>query len=231
VLGALDDKIAVNERIALATDELIRLRYSEVCLRVESTVPIASMGALIHDAVSIELLKGHENYIGLEHMPKRNIWLNQWASAASVASGKNRFRRGDILFGKLRPYFHKVGIAFVDGVSSTDILVIRPARDSLRGWLLAALSSDDVVAHASMVGDGTRMPRAKWSDIAGYEVPWPGQDHVEHFGETVDLLVKRIISAFTENRILTELRDTLLPRLMSGELRVREAEEIVGGAL
>ena len=64
-------------------------------------------------------------YIGLEHMPRRSIALNSWEGAGKVTSGKLAFHRGDFLFGKLRPYFHKVGIAPLDGICSTDILVLR----------------------------------------------------------------------------------------------------------
>ena len=61
------------------------------------------------------------HYIGLEHMPRRSIALGQWETAAKVTSNKSAFERGQILFGKLRPYFHKVGIAPLDGICSTDI--------------------------------------------------------------------------------------------------------------
>src|SRR6266436_6371201 len=63
-------------------------------------------------------------YVGLEHMPRKSIALANWARSEEVASNKFAFRRGEILFGKLRPYFHKVGVAAKDGVCSTDILVV-----------------------------------------------------------------------------------------------------------
>jgi type I restriction enzyme S subunit len=65
-------------------------------------------------------------YIGLEHMPRRCIALDAWGRALDVASGKSQFKQGEIMFGKLRPYFHKVGIAPMDGVCSTDIVVVKP---------------------------------------------------------------------------------------------------------
>ena len=49
-------------------------------------------------------------YIGLEHMPRHSVALTDWGSAGSVSSNKSGFSKGDVLFGKLRPYFHKVGI-------------------------------------------------------------------------------------------------------------------------
>ena len=65
-------------------------------------------------------------YIALEHMPRRCIALSEWGNADGLESNKFEFKKGEILFGKLRPYFHKVGIAPVSGVCSTDIVVVTP---------------------------------------------------------------------------------------------------------
>ena len=67
-------------------------------------------------------IKSSMSYIGLEHMPRRSIALSEWESDTKLGSNKLEFKRGEILFGKLRPYFHKVGVAPLDGVCSTDIL-------------------------------------------------------------------------------------------------------------
>ena len=70
-------------------------------------------------------------YIALEHMPRRCIALSDWGEADGLESNKFEFKKGEILFGKLRPYFHKVGIAPVDGVCSTDIVVVTPRADGV----------------------------------------------------------------------------------------------------
>ena len=49
-------------------------------------------------------------YIGLEHMPRQSIALTEWEGAGKVTSNKSVFKKGELLFGKLRPYFHKVGV-------------------------------------------------------------------------------------------------------------------------
>lgn len=214
VLGALDDKIAVNARVAAIADDLIRARYEEASAAATGSTGIGQLADLVRAGVPAARIGGAENYIALEHMPKRHMWLSAWTDASGVSSAKRRFASGDVLFGKLRPHFHKVGLAFVDGVASTDILVVRAKHDAYRGWLLAALSSDEVVAHASAVGDGTRMPRAKWPDIAGFQVPWPGDDRARRFHEFVAPLAKRVESATSESNALTALRDALLPALI-----------------
>lgn len=112
-------------------------------------------------------------YIGLEHMPRRNIALTEWASAGKVMSNKFAFSRGDFLFGKLRPYFHKVGIAAIDGISSTDILIVRPRQEAFYSFVLAVISSDEFVSHTDQTSRGTKMPRTNWKDIAAYSVMLP----------------------------------------------------------
>src|SRR5207249_1684583 len=69
-------------------------------------------------------------YIALEHMPKRCIALADWGTADGLESNKFEFRKGEILFGKLRPYFHKVGVAPANGVCSTDIVVVTPREEN-----------------------------------------------------------------------------------------------------
>jgi type I restriction enzyme S subunit len=227
ILEGLDDKIAVNERIVAVADDLVRSFYVRESYGCHATIRIGDIGALVRDGVIADMIVGDENYIALEHMPRRNLWLSAWGTSAGVVSQKNRFLTGDVLFGKLRPYFHKVGVAFVNGTSSTDIFVIRPRVVTYRGWLLASLASDKVVEHASAVGDGTRMPRARWEDLANFEVPWIGDQRSRTFDDIVASLTNRVRAAVMESKVLADLRDTLLPGLMSGQIRVREAERIV----
>lgn len=133
VLGALDDKIEVNGRIAACGDALVRARYDESASTAASVMPIGELGDLVRRNVPPQRIGRDENYIALEHMPKRHMWLSTWTDGSGATSAKRRFAAGDVLFGKLRPAFHKVGLAFVDGVASTDILVVRPRDAARRG--------------------------------------------------------------------------------------------------
>ena len=214
VLGALDDKAAANDRLAATADALVRARHEEASATAAATITLGELGELVRATVPAARVGHDETYIGLEHIPKRHMWLSTWTTASGVSSAKRRFAAGDVLFGKLRPHFHKAGLAFVDGVASTDILVVRPKHAAHRSWLLAALASDEVVAHASAVGDGTRMPRAAWSDLAGFEVRWPGEAGARRFDGLVAPLAARVRAAATETAALANLRDALLPTLI-----------------
>ena len=166
-------------------------------------------------------------YIALEHMPKRRLALSDWGVADEVGSNKFRFERGDILFGKLRPYFHKVGIAPLEGVCSTDIVVVAPTVDCWFGFVLGHISSDEFVDYTDTTSTGTRMPRTKWRDMARYTIPLPTRGLAGAFTVQIQPWVEHIVSAIHESRTLSSLRDALLPKLVSGEVRVKAMERVL----
>ena len=159
-------------------------------------------------------------YIALEHMPKRCIALSEWGAADGLASGKFRFEIGDILFGKLRPYFHKVGIAPIAGVCSTDIVVIAPTLQDWFGFVLGHTSSTEFIDYTDSVSTGTKMPRTNWADMSAYKVVLPPTEAASAFTGLVQPLIDEIVSRIHETRSLVAQRDALLPRLVSGEVRM-----------
>jgi len=171
-----------------------------------------------------ETLDVNTPYIGLEHMPRRCIALAEWGSADGLASGKFWYQPGDVLFGKLRPYFHKVGVAPHEGVCSTDILVIRTRSPVWSGFTAMHLSSDPLVSYATQLSNGAKMPRTNWRDLAAYKVAIPDEACASAFNDVVAPIIARIQAGVGGMRTLAGLRDTLLPRLISGRLRLPEAE-------
>src|SRR5699024_264294 len=117
VLGALDDKIAANERAQDLLDQLVRLKF----LQLEGQeLPLGDLAENVRVQAGPDELSASTSYVGLEHIPRRRLWLSETGTADEVTSSKSRFTRNDVLFSKLRPYFHKVAIAPGEGVVSTD---------------------------------------------------------------------------------------------------------------
>ena len=110
-------------------------------------------------------------YIGLEHIEEGTLRLNGYGSSKNVDSAKFLFREGDILFGKLRPYFRKVIRAPFDGVCSTDIWVVRAKNGVDQGYLYYWMAAEDFVEFATSGSEGTRMPRAKWEHVSRFSRP------------------------------------------------------------
>lgn len=246
VLSAYDDLIENNTRRIAILEEMARRIYEEWFVRfrfpghenvrmVESElglVPeewrVATLGELVgdvRDTVNPEALPPDTPYVGLEHIPRRSIALMEWGMAQDVQSMKVRFREHDILFGKIRPYFHKVAVAPVAGVASSDAIVVRPKRDDVYGLALAVVSSDAFIAEATQSSNGTKMPRANWDVLQRYPIPMPPESIGKKFEELMSGVVQAVTNHVSRNRNLRTTRDLLLPKLISGELDVSDLAE------
>ncbi len=237
-LTAYDGLIENNRRRMVLLEESARLLYREWFVRLrfpghEHTRIVngtpdgwrkLTLGNICTDTremVSPESLEPDTPYIGLEHMPRRSISLVDWGNAEQVTSSKLRFNTGDILFGKIRPYFHKVGIAFTDGVVSSDAFVIRPASEDLKSFVLMTVSSDGFVADTSQaMKEGSKMPRADWKQMVQYPVLVPSDGLLADFTETISSITDQLRNLCFQNRKLRTARDLLLPKLMSGEIEI-----------
>jgi type I restriction enzyme S subunit len=238
ILCTYDDLIENNRRRMALLEESARLLYREWFVRLRfpgyEHTPIVdgvpqgwehkTLGALcieVRDMVLPEKLEPDTPYIGLEHIARRSISLNEWGTAAQVTSSKSRFKAGEIIFGKIRPYFHKVGVAFVDGVASSDSIVIRPNEDALHGLVLMTMSSDEFIATtAQQMKEGSKMPRADWRQMKAYRVALPPAGLLSNFDGVVQQIVAQLKALSFMNQKLRAARDHLLPRLMNGELAV-----------
>jgi len=236
ILSAYDDLIENNRRrMALLEDAarqlyrewVVRLRFpGHEHTRIVDGVPegwvrkvLGELCEDIRESVLPETLEPNTPYIGLEHMPRRSISLSEWGTAEQVISSKHRFREGEILFGKIRPYFHKVGIAFVDGMASSDAIVIRALRPQFRGLVLMTVSSDSFVAvTAQTMREGSKMPRADWKTMKQYLVPVPPDGLLCNYESTIQSIVEQLKTLAFASKKLRAARDLLLPRLISGEV-------------
>ena len=161
-------------------------------------------------------------YVGLEHIARRSIVISSWATADKATSNKIAFRKGDILFGKIRPYFHKIALAMMDGIASTDAIVMRPRQDDFAALALENIFSDRFVEAATASSTGSKMPRADWSVMRNFSIAIPSKPSaiVRDYQRIFDRIRGKLENNAKQNRELTHLRDWLLPLLMNGQVRV-----------
>ncbi len=238
VLGSLDDKIELNMRVAKTLEDIasaiFRARFIdfEGVREFEETergsIPKGwKWGKLDEIATSTNEREGADEavadapYLGLDIMPRASSVLWAWDKRSKVAGETRRFLPRDILFGKLRPYFKKVGVAPVAGSCSTEILVLRPDEEY---WSLALghLTDDQFIEHCVAHSRGTKMPRSEWKDMKTYQVPIPPPELAQEMGLPIRVIYQHIDSLVHETQVLERLRDELLPRLISGQIRVPE---------
>ncbi len=177
--------------------------------------------------VKAEDIAGDDLYVGLEHIGRKQIFLSEHGLGESVDSNKSKFEKDDVLFGKLRPYFHKVCIAPSDGICSTDILVLRAKAKPLQSYMVLTAYTEEFVEYANLRSTGTRMPRASAKDLLQYPAIIPPTAVLTHFESTVAPIWAKGTELVEQSRSLTQLRDTLLPKLLSGQLRIPEAEQLI----
>ena len=143
---------------------------------------------LVRDSMAPDDIEGLP-YIGLEHISVGGLRLMGHGFARDVSSVKTRFKEGDILFGKLRPYFRKVVKAPFNGICSTDIWVVRAKEGMDQEFLRYCMSSKRFIDFATAGSEGTRMPRAKWDFVSGFGIRCPDlseQRAIAHILGTLD---------------------------------------------
>ena len=170
-------------------------------------------------------LEEPKHYVGLEHIPRRSLALDAWEAATELGSNKLEFKKGEVLFGKIRPYFHKVSVAPFDGLCSADTIVIRSRLPEHYACVVACVSSDAFVAEASATANGAKMPRANWDVMEKYQVVIPNGKAAEKFSVLFTDIIEQQQVLIFQIKNLGRTRDLLLPRLLSGqvELNVEEA--------
>lgn len=222
VLSSLDNKIDLLHRQNKTLEAMAETLFRQWFVEEDSDelIPLGEFAENIKDNAKVEDLKYFDHYVGLEHIPKKSIALSEWGRPDELESNKSIFTENDILFGKLRSYFHKVVFAPIKGVCSTDILVIRPKRKEWFSFCLFWFFNKDLVEYSDLGSGGTRMPRTNWEILSSYQIPRPDYKRIEQLDIIVRPMTEKISFNIRQIHTLEKLRDTLLPKLMSGEVRV-----------
>ena len=239
-LAAYDDLFENNKRRIRILEEMARALYREWFgnfqfsggrTRTSQGLPggwaLARLGDLAEETrrnVTKGSLQAEARYVGLEHIPRRSLALDAWEELTELGSNKLEFKKGEVLFGKIRPYFHKVSVAPFDGVCSADTIVIRATRPDDYGLVVATVSSDAFVRHATVTSNGSKMPRANWAVLREYPVAVPNRAIARRFTDFVTNVVGLQQNLVFQNMNLRQTRDLLLPRLLSGQLSLAETE-------
>ena len=145
---------------------------------------------------------------------------------------KKRFQKGDILYSQVRPRNRHWAFCTFDSdnyLASTQLMVIRNRPNVIPSILLYQYIIDDNVWLEFTLKTETRsgtFPQGNYEDLSSIRVPF-GAD-TQSISASLERIYNLIYYNEDESRHLAQLRDTLLPRLMSGELKVNEIERTVG---
>ena len=146
-----------------------------------------------------------------------------WKDAPSRA--KRILRSGDTIVGTVRPGNGSYSLIGTEGLTgSTGFAVLRPLHSRYRGLVYLAVTDTENIERLAYRADGAAYPAVRPEVVGETEVVLPGPDHgvFDRFSERTWPMLDKMEANKKENRVLAVLRDTLLPKLVSGELRVGE---------
>jgi type I restriction enzyme, S subunit len=224
VFAMLDDKIELNNKINRNLEQMAQAIFKEWFVKNQKS---KSKNQKLGDLMVLrkEKFKKYEDWknlklLDLGRFPQKSLAITSYGKGEEIKTAGIKFKKGDILFGAVRPYFHKVVIAPFDGVTNSSVFVIIPKKDNYYALLVTILFSENTVNYASMSASGTKMPVIKWEDLCDMEISLPEEKVLNNFNKIVENFYKAIVKNAEENQKLAALRDLLLPKLMSGEIRV-----------
>ncbi len=238
VLGALDDKIAVNERIARTSLDLADAHFELVARNLAySSETFGSVA---------EVFGG-----GTPRTSEPAYWDGSiaWATPSDVtglsapylfttarkitekglAECASQLYPPGSIFMTSRATIGAFAVPQVPTAVNQGFIVVIPRQPEMRWWLFHEMRSR--VDEMRSLANGSTFLELSRKNFKAMRVRLAEPDVIARFSAQVDPLHKRAAKCVEESHVLAELRDTLLPKLMSGEIRVRDAEKAVEESL
>ncbi|MFJ5104893.1 restriction endonuclease subunit S [Streptomyces sp. NPDC088554] len=240
VLGALDDKIAANRRIIVTVEDLLQSRFAQCGLDRE--VVSSADSVMVEELIEFnpKVPKPHVSeavYVDMAALPTVSARVTRWGVRSP--SGGARFVNGDTVMARITPCLENGKTAFVDfmksgeiGFGSTEFIVMRSRAGIPEhfSYLLARSPRFRAHAIASMTGSSGRQ-RCQVDRVVRFLMNRPKLELLEELRTQCDSSFRMMKSLDAESDSLAELRDTLLPLLISGKLRVKDAVRTVEEAV
>lgn len=221
VLDSLDTKIENNERINDNLADLLQTiyqgRFGNDILAVNQGV-LSDICSYSTDKVAVSELNVR-TYFSTENMLSGKAGSTE-ATSLPTTSQTTACHKGDTLISNIRPYFKKIVYCEDKCGCSTDVLCFTPSQPCYSAYLFSTLYADKFFAFMVAGSKGTKMPRGDKQQIMTYPVVLPSEEELAGFNTIASPLLEQIYSNRAENKRLSILRDTLLPKLMSGEIDV-----------
>ena len=147
----------------------------------------------------------NRRYVGLEHIGKNTGKIIGSQESKMAVSSKTVFCRGDLLYGKLRPYLNKVAVADFDGVCSTDILVFQQNSFIVNTFLKLCLFKSDFVEFANSTVTGVQHPRTSHKKLSDYPIPLPPLSEQHRIVSKIESIFAQIDAAKEQLKCVLDL--------------------------
>ena len=221
IISTIQKKIVNNQELNDNLADLLQTIYQE---RFGNDILAVNQGVLSdicsysRDKVAVSELNVI-TYFSTENMLSGKAGSTE-ATSLPTTSQTTACHKGDTLISNIRPYFKKIVYCEDKCGCSTDVLCFTPSQPCYSAYLFSTLYADKFFAFMVAGSKGTKMPRGDKQQIMTYPVLLPSEEELAGFNTIASPLLEQIYSNRAENKRLSILRDTLLPKLMSGEINV-----------
>jgi type I restriction enzyme, S subunit len=246
ILSTYDDLIENNNRRIELLEEMAQRTYREWFIDFRypgrESVPLVqselgpmpegwtvrALGEIVHDvrdSIKTGPVTAVRPYVPIDCISAHSLALVACKPGFEAASSLLVFNRGDILFGAMRPYFHKVALAPYTGTTRSTCFVLRVPRASDYSFAVMTLFDEHTIEYATNHSSGTTIPYARWKgSLAAKLLPVPDAHTMNRFDAAIRPFLELLTDAGARLANLRGARDLLLPRLISGEIDVGELD-------
>lgn len=217
----IENNIKINDNLADLLQTIYQERFGNDILAVNQGV-LSDICSYSRDKVAVSELNVI-TYFSTENMLSGKAGSTE-ATSLPTTSQTTACHKGDTLISNIRPYFKKIVYCEDKCGCSTDVLCFTPSQPCYSAYLFSTLYADKFFAFMVAGSKGTKMPRGDKQQIMTYPVVLPSEEELAGFNTIASPLLEQIYSNRAENKRLSILRDTLLPKLMSGEINVSAAQ-------
>ncbi|MCI8366552.1 MAG: restriction endonuclease subunit S [Eggerthellaceae bacterium] len=170
--------------------------------------------------ITVDQRNDFAHYLPIDSIPSKTMrsWISK--NIEEAESSLLSFAQDDMLFGAMRPYFHKVMLASFSGITRSTCFVLRERNPLFHYYAYLLLYDRVSVEYATSRSIGTTMPYIRWADFASMPILVPDEEVVSLFAARIEPILHAADVRAKQLRGAAEARDRLLPKLMSEELEV-----------
>ena len=217
----ISEKTELNKKINDNLSDLLQTIYQGQFGKVglaNNCGILADICSYSKDKIEISKLSLDTYYSTENMLPEKSGAVK--ATSLPTTSQTTACHKGDTLISNIRPYFKKIVYCEDDCGCSTDVLCFKPVHPRYTAYLFSTLYADSFFNFMVAGAKGTKMPRGDKQQIMTYPVVLPSEKNLSEFNSVATPILTQIYSNRTESERLSAIRDTLLPKLILGEIDV-----------
>ena len=213
----MSNKFKINKNLSYLLQTIYQEQFGNVNFVTNQGI-LSDICSYSKEKVAVSKLNVN-TYFSTENMLSEKAGSTKATSLPSTPQ-TTACRKGDTLISNIRPYFKKIVYCEDMCGCSTDVLCLTPVQSQYAAYLFSTLYTDKFFAFMVAGSKGTKMPRGDKQQIMTYPVVLPTENELEKFNAIAFPVLEQLNSNKAENKRLSALRDTLLPKLIIGELDV-----------